>query len=453
MGMKSLVIGNGISGKAAVDLLNAKGIGAVYFDLTGSFEAYDMLAGVQDPEELQVFSGTLPTTALEGIGNVIVTGDIAMDDAVIRQLRLMGFSLIGETELAASFDRGRILAVTGTKGKTSATALLGKIIRDRTRNAFTVGEGIGSYADAVCSTTKDSATIVKTTARDLELTDRFHPAVSAIINIKVPGGAEYESMNDYMNVKERIMKNQTEDDHVILNYDDEFTRHIGMRLDGSHDAPRPFFFSVSRELKYGLFLKGEDIILRDTWGERTLMRTGDICIVGKHNLENAFAAIAMAYKYGIPTDHIIKSCIDFRPVAHRVEYVATKNGVRFYNDSKGTDVSTAINGIRAMDCPTYLIGGGYDSGADYGDWIDSFGGKVRKLVLIGQTREKMASCAQDHGFYDYIYAEDLEEAVRICRSCANPGEAVLLSPACEGRGMFKNYEERGNAFRAIVESL
>ena len=283
--------------------------------------------------------------------------------------------------------------------------------------------------------------------------DRFHPAVSAIINIKPDYPGKYESMSDYINVKERITMNQTSSDHVILNYEDEYTRRFGMRLDERPDAPSPFFFSTERELKVGLFLRGDRIILRDMDREHELMRTSDIMVVGKHNLENAFTAIAMAYKYGIPVGSIVQSCTKFRPVAHRVEYVATKNGVRFYNDSKGTDVGTAINGIRAMDCPTYLIGGGYDSGADYGEWIDSFCGKVRKLVLIGQTREKMASCAKDHGFYDYVYAEDLEEAVSICTSCANPGEAVLLSPACEGRGMYKSFEERGNAFRAIVESL
>ena len=451
--MKSLVIANGISGKQTAELLLAKGIAVVYFDLGGSFEAYDLSAVSDDPDELQIFSGTLPTAVLEGVGDVIAADSVQRDDDVIRQLRLMGFKIIGETELAASFDRGKILAVTGTKGKTSATALLGKIIKDRTRNAFIVGEGIGSYADAVCQTTKDSTTVLKVCARDLEASDKFHPAVSAIINIQPYNIGGYESVNDYMNVKERIMANQTAEDHIILNYDDEYTRHIGMKLDGKSDAPKPFFFSVSHELKTGLFLKDGNIVLRDRWGERSLMRTSDISIVGRHNLENAFAAIAMAYRYGVPTDCIIRSCMDFRPVAHRVEYVATKNGVRFYNDSKGTDVSTAINGIEAMDCPTYLIGGGYDSGADYGEWIDSFRGKVRKLVLIGQTREKMASCAQDHGFFDYIYAEDLEEAVRICGSCANPGEAVLLSPACEGRGMYKSFEERGDAFRAIVESL
>ncbi|MCR5687496.1 MAG: UDP-N-acetylmuramoyl-L-alanine--D-glutamate ligase [Lachnospiraceae bacterium] len=450
--MKSLVIGNGLSGMPLAELLTAKGVPAVYFDAGGSFESYDM-AGDYDPEELQVYSGTLPAAALEDVGQVIAASDIPMDDPVIKQLRLMGFKVIGEIELAASYDRGRILAVTGTKGKTSATSLLGKIVRDRTRNAFTVGDGIASYADAVCQTTKDSTTVVKTCARDLEAADRLHPAVSAIINIQPSRVSGYESEADYVTVKERILMNQTAEDHIILNYDDPYTRRLGMRLDAGADGPRPFFFSARSELKIGLFLKRGGIILRDRWGERELMKTSELSIVGIHNLENAFAAISMAYRYGIPTDSIIKSCREYVPVAHRVEYVATKNGVRFYNDSKGTDVSTAINGIESMDCPTYLIGGGYDSGADYGDWIDSFRGKVRKLVLIGQTREKMASCAQDHGFFDYIYAEDLEEAVRICGSCANPGEAVLLSPACEGRGMYKSYEERGNAFRAIVESL
>ncbi len=451
--MNALVVGNARSGIDTANLLVDKGITPVFFDIGDSYEHYDLYSRFSEPEEVLVYSQELPGSVLETISYVVIADAIPTDDEVVKQLRLMGFPVVGETELASSFDRGRILAVTGTKGKTSATTLLGKIVKDRTRNAFIVGDDLGSYADSVCQTTKDSTTIAKVCARDLEVIDGFHPVVSAIINIQPHHTTRYESANEYIAVKERIMMNQTAQDSVVLNYDDAFTRKIGIRLDEGSEGPRPFFFSTMCELKRGLFLKGDSIILRDRWGERELMKTSDLSIVGRHSLENAFAAICMAYKYGIPTDSIIRSCRQFAPVAHRVEYVATKNGVRFYNDSKGTDVSTAINGIEAMDRPTYLIGGGYDTGADYGEWIDSFKGKVRKLVLIGQTRERMASIAQEHGFYDYVYAEDLEEAVSICTSHAHPGDAILLSPACDCRVMYKNFEERGEAFRAIVERL
>lgn len=452
--MNTLVVGNAYSGIGSADLLAAKGMTPVFFDIGDPYEDHDLYSRFADPEEIIVYSGTLPSNVLDTINDYVVVADaIPMDDPVVKQLRMMGFTITCEMDLAATFDRGRILAVTGTKGKTSATSLLGKIVRDRTRNAFIVGDDLGSYTDIVCSTTKDSTTIIKAGAHNLEAIDAFHPAISAIINIQPHYMKRYESAGEYMNVKERIMMNQTAEDHVILNYDDIYTRKIGMRLDGEPDGPRPFFFSTMCELKIGLFRRGDGIVLRDRWGERELMKTSELSVAGKHNLENVFTAVAMAYKYGIPTDSIVRSCRQFVPVAHRVEYVGTRNGVRFYNNSKGTDVVTAINGIEAMDCPTYLIGGGYDSGADFGEWIDSFKGKVRKLVLIGQTRERMAGCAKEHGFYDYVYAEDLEEAVSICTSCANPGEAVLLSPACDCRVMYKNSEERGEAFRAIVERI
>ena len=449
--MKTLVLGKGKSVTALANLLLAKGVPCTVFAMDDSIEPSDIYDSLISPEEARVYTGTIPESELACQLDVIVTSEMLSEQGLVAELTACGHRVRGEMELAYTYDRGHLLAITGTKGKTGSTTLLGKIIKDRTRNAFIVGEP-GVYADAVCSTTKDSTTVAKIGADQLDLIERFHPRVSAIINIKRDRGDGIH-FDEYAASLERIIMNQTAEDHVILNYEDDQTRIFGMRLDESPDKPRPFFFSVKRELKKGLFLRRDGIVLRDRWGERELMKTSDIRIVGDHNLENAFAAIAAAYKYGIPTDSIIRSCREYTPAAHRVEYAATKYGVKFFNDSKGTDVRTAINGIESMDCPTYLIGGGYDNGADYGEWIESFRGKVRKLVLIGQAREKMAGCAQEHGFYDYIYADNLEEAVSICTCHANPGEAVLLSPACEDRGMYKSFEERGNAFRAIVESL
>ncbi len=449
--MKTLVIGEGKSVIPAANLLLAKGESCDVFVRDHYMDPDEIISEINSAEEAGVYIGSLPESVLESAASVVVTDDALYDSYLVNELRALGHRVIGEAELTYSYDRGRVVAVAGTKGKTSCTALLGKIIKDKTRNAFIIQDP-ESYADAVYSTTRDSTSIVKMSERQLDVTDVFHPVVSTIINIK-PGGDNDMPQSEYIALIEKVIANQTIKDRVILNYEDDFTRALGMRLDSAAEGPRPFFFSIRRELKRGLFCHKDSIILRDGWGERELMKRSDLKIIGDHNLENAFAAIAAAYKYGIPTDNIIRSCKEFEPVAHRVEYVATKNGVRFYNNSKGEDVDSAINGIEAMDCPTYLIGGGFDDGSDYGDLIDSFGGKVKKFVLIGQTRERMASTAQDHGFYDYIYADNLAEAVSICTCHANPGEAVLLSPACEGRGMFRDYEERGNAFRSIVESL
>ena len=176
-------------------------------------------------------------------------------------------------------------------------------------------------------------------------------------------------------------------------------------------------------------------------------------ILGRHNHENAMAATAMAMSYGVPVEHIRQALRTFQAVEHRIEYVTEKRGVRFYNDSKGTNPDAAIKGIQAMDRPTCLIGGGYDKQSEYTEWINSFDGKVKKLVLIGQTREKIAEEAEKCGFYDYVFADSLQEAVDICYENAENGDAVLLSPACASWGMFPNYEVRGKMFKEMVHAL
>ena len=179
----------------------------------------------------------------------------------------------------------------------------------------------------------------------------------------------------------------------------------------------------------------------------------DLNILGTHNHENAMAAVAMAYAYGVPMDIIRKTLKEFQGVEHRIEFVAEKNGVLYYNDSKGTNPDAAIKGIQAMNRPTVLIGGGYDKDSSYDEWIEAFDGKVKKLVLLGATREKIAQTARRLGFSDIVMADSFEEAFEKCVEYAEPGDAVLLSPACASWGMFKNYEERGDKFKELVNQL
>ena len=174
---------------------------------------------------------------------------------------------------------------------------------------------------------------------------------------------------------------------------------------------------------------------------------------GIHNAENMMAAIAMTHSMGVPLSRIAASVREFKAVEHRIEYVATRKGVAYYNDSKGTNPEAAIRGIRAMDRPTVLIGGGYDKGSEYDEWIKAFDGKVTWLVLLGQTKEKIADCARRHGFTNIMMADSLEEAMDISAGKARPGDAVLLSPACASWGMFPNYEARGNLFKKLVNKL
>ena len=255
-------------------------------------------------------------------------------------------------------------------------------------------------------------------------------------------------MEEYIRVKELIVKNQTADDFCILNYEDSVLREFGRNI-----TPKVVYFSSVRRLEEGIYLDGDQIILKTSEEEIPLVRTGELKLLGQHNFENVMAASAMAYYAGVPVESIRKSICEFTAVEHRIEYVTEKNGVAYYNDSKGTNPDAAIKGIQAMNRPTLLIGGGYDKQSGYDEWIEAFDGKVRYLVLIGQTKEKIKEAAEKHGFHDIILCEDLKEAVKVCEEKARPGDAVLLSPACASWGQFDNYEQRGDMFKEYVRNL
>ena len=213
------------------------------------------------------------------------------------------------------------------------------------------------------------------------------------------------------------------------------------------------YFSSQRKLEEGIFLEDGGIVLCLNGQKETICHVDELQILGTHNHENVMAAAAMAYVYGVPAETIRKSVLSFGGVEHRIEYVAEKNGVAYYNDSKGTNPDAAIKGIRAMKRPTVLIGGGYDKDSEYTEWIESFDGKVKKLILLGQTREKIARDAEKCGFTDYVFADSFEEAVHRAVKEAVSGDAVLLSPACASWDMFPSSEVRGDKFKEIVNSL
>ncbi|HEX3078075.1 MAG TPA: cyanophycin synthetase, partial [Lachnospiraceae bacterium] len=209
----------------------------------------------------------------------------------------------------------------------------------------------------------------------------------------------------------------------------------------------------TKKLDRGIYLDGEDIIVNLNGNPEKVCNIHALKIIGKHSYENTMAAIAIALIMEVPMEDIYTAITNFKAVEHRIEFVAEKNGVKYYNDSKGTNPDAAIKGIESMTTQTMLIGGGYDKESDYTEWIQSFGGRVKQLVLIGQTREKIAQTAKECGFHDFVLADTFEEAFDICVKNAKPGEAVLLSPACASWGMFKNYEERGNVFKELVNRL
>ena len=341
-----------------------------------------------------------------------------------------------------------MLAITGTNGKTTTTALLGEIMKAHAKSVFVVGNIGNAYTDAALSMTEESYTVAEISSFQLETTMEFRPKVSAVLNITEDHLNRHHTMEEYIRVKELIARNQTKEDFCVLNYEDEELRRFA-----SECPAQVVFFSSLHKLEQGIFLDGGQIVMRTGTEEILVAGTEELKLLGRHNHENVMAAVAMAYCGGVPMDTIRQVIKRFTAVPHRIEFVEEIDSVAYYNDSKGTNPDAAIKGIQAMNRPTLLIGGGYDKESSYEEWIQAFDGKVRYLVLIGQTKEKIEKAAHGCGFMSTILAEDLEEAVKICAEKANPGDAVLLSPACASWGQFDNYEQRGDKFKEYVRNL
>lgn len=448
-GKKVLVAGAGKSGIAAVELLKKMGISAILLEGNQNAKEEELRAKSEALKDISIVIGELPDEIADQIDILVLSPGIPTDLPWVNALREKGIAIWGEIELAYQCAKGRILAITGTNGKTTTTALLGEIMAHVFEDVKVVGNIGIPYTSVAADTTDETVTVAEISSFQLETAHAFAPAVSAILNITPDHLDRHHSMENYIAVKESITKNQGENEYCILNYEDEVLRRFGEQ----EAKTNVVFFSSKRELKEGYFLDGDQIFYAHNGEKELVIHVDDLNILGRHNYENVMAATAMAQCFGVSFEKIREVLVRFQAVEHRIEYVAEKRGVRYYNDSKGTNPDAAIQGIRAMNRPTVLIGGGYDKGASYEEWIEAFDGKVKKLVLLGQTREKIAETAHRLGFMDTVYAETLQEAVDICAETAESGDAVLLSPACASWGMFPNYEERGRQFKEMVHKI
>lgn len=460
-GKKVLIVGCGKSGIGAAVFLLREGAHPVLFDesaaLTEAKVREDLAQKVRDlgldkdtetavcGAEVKVALRNLPKETEEETEVLVLSPGVPADTPFVEAFRRRGIPVWGEIELAYQKERGRVIAVTGTNGKTTTTTLLGEIMKKHFAESFVMGNIGYPYADIAEKTTEHSVTVGEISSFQLETIESFHPKVSAILNITPDHLNRHHTMENYIAAKNNITKNQGKDDYCILNYDNEETRKLGANC-----PARVLCFSVKQELSEGAFLRGETIWLALGGKTEPLMDIGDMKLAGLCNVENVMAAILVSEAMQVPRAEYLEVIREFRAVEHRIEFVEEVGGVAYYNDSKGTNPDAAIQAVRAMSRPTVLIGGGYDKGSDYDEWIGSFAGKVKLLVLIGQTREKIAACARAQGFENIVLAETFEEAFRISVENAKAGDAVLLSPACASWGMFSNYEERGRLFKELV---
>lgn len=444
-GKKVLVFGSGISGIGAVKLLEDHGAEVVLYDGNESLDQASLRE--QLGEKTTIVLGEFPEHLLEELDLVVLSPGVPTDLPVILAMKEHGIQVIGEVELAYAFGKGDVLAITGTNGKTTTTSLLGEIMKCHQEEVFVVGNIGNPYTVAASQMTERSVAVAEMSSFQLESIETFRPKVSAILNFTPDHLNRHHTMEAYVEAKKQIAKNQTAEDYCVLNYEDERTKAFGEEV-----KAQVLYFSSAHKLERGIYLDDGKMIYKNP-EEVIVCHVDELQILGIHNYENVMAAVAMAAVYGVPMDTIRKAILAFKGVEHRIEYVTEKDGVVYYNDSKGTNPDAAIKGIQAMNRKTVLIGGGYDKNSEYTEWIQAFDGKVKQLILIGATREKIAQDAEKCGFHDYVFADTFEEAVLLAAKTAKSGEAVLLSPACASWGMFPNYEVRGEKFKEIVNSL
>ena len=449
---KVLVAGTGISGISSAKLLLEKGGEVILYDGNADLDQEKLRSEFEEDAKLTILLGELDRRDLTGVELCIISPGISLEAPFVEVLDQARIPIWGEIQLAYQCARGRLAAITGTNGKTTTTALVGEIMKSKYEEVYVVGNIGIPYTQVALETKDDSVTVAEISSFQLETIMDFRPDVSAILNITPDHLNRHHTMENYIAVKESITMNQTESDICVLNYDDPVLRAFGSP-ENERRRCRVIFFSSRTPLAEGYYLDGDMICFAHNGRISEIVDVRELNLLGRHNYENVMAAVAIGSAMGVSIDRIRRAVKAFRAVEHRIEFVLERSGVRYYNDSKGTNPDAAIQAVRAMPGPTLLIAGGYDKEAQYDEWVEEFDGKVKYLVLIGQTRDKIAECAKEHGFTDIMYAEDMSEAVRVCASYANMGDNVLLSPACASWGMFRNYEERGRIFKECVRNL
>jgi UDP-N-acetylmuramoylalanine--D-glutamate ligase len=447
-GKKVLVIGAARSGIACAKFLIARGATVALNDAK-PFEKWSAEAQALKNEGVGCLAGEVPSWLLDQIELLVISPGVPTKAIPIRYAERAGAEVIGEVELASRYLKGRIVAITGSNGKTTTTQLTGELLKDAGLPTQ-VGGNIGTPLISLVETsTDDGWTVVELSSFQLETIKKFHPAVAAVLNVTPNHMDRYESFTDYAGAKHRIFMNQTPGDLAVLNADDEIVSSWGAGLRAHISS-----FSVKRELEQGLFLRGRKIVSRSGNGERVLLNVDEMRLRGLHNVENVLAAMSMGLAAGASPESMRETIRRFEPVEHRLEFVTEIGGVKFYNDSKATSVDATMKALEAFqddEGKVVLILGGRGKKAPYAPLASLVRDKVRKLILIGEDADTIA---EELGAYaEMEKGKDMSHAVELALQAAGKGDTVLLAPACASFDMFDTYEHRGRVFKEVVQSL
>ncbi len=446
-GKKVVVVGSGVSGIGSVRLLSQTGADIIWYDGNEKLTAADVEAKLPKGAKAQIIVGLMPQEIIRTADLLVISPGVPIDSQIVLDFQKENVPVWGEIELAYNFEKGTVYAITGTNGKTTTTSLLGEIMTNYNPKTFVVGNIGTSYTGEVLKTSTDSITVAEISSFQLETIHDFKPAGTAILNITPDHLNRHYTMENYTAVKESITKNQDKNGFCVLNYDDDALRKFGETIDNA------VYFSRKTKPSKGAYLEDGMIKYTDGSSDIDIMRTEDMHLFGNHNYENVMAAIAIALNAGVPKDVIVDTVKNFKGVEHRIEFVKELNGVKYYNDSKGTNPDSSIKALQAMSRPTLLIAGGYDKHSEFDEFLEAFEDKVKLLTLIGVTADQIEKTARTHGFNNIVRCDSLEEAVKVCADNASEGDVVLLSPACASWDMFKSYEQRGDLFKEYVRAL
>jgi UDP-N-acetylmuramoylalanine--D-glutamate ligase len=447
-GRKALVIGAARSGIASARFLAQRGAIVALNDRKPLTE-WSPEALALKTEGVGQVAGDPPSWLLDQIDLVVVSPGVPTRGIPIRYADRRGAEVIGEIELASRFLRGRIVAITGTNGKTTTTSLIGAMLKDAGMKVQ-VGGNIGTPLISMVESSRDDGwTVAEVSSFQLETIVDFHPTVAAVLNVTPNHLDRYDSLVDYAAAKHRIFHNQTANDVAILNADDEIVASWANGL-----SARVVQFSVERELEADLFLRGRELVSRSGDRERVLITREEMRLRGKHNVENVLAAMAAGLACGAPPESLRETAGRFQPVEHRLEEVAEINGVRFYNDSKATSVDATMKALEAFSEDAgkiVLILGGRGKHASYAPLAPLIRKLVRELILIGEDAPTIEAELKDAA--PLKHATDMHDAVTRSFAAAKRGDIVLLAPACASFDMFESFEHRGRVFKDEVSSL
>ena len=447
-GKKVLVVGAARSGTACAKFLSARGATVALNDAQ-PIEKWSADALALKSEGVGCFAGELPGWLLDQLDLVVISPGVPTKAIPLRYADRAGAEVIGEVELASRYLKGRIVAITGSNGKTTTTSLIAELLKNAGVPTL-VGGNIGTPLISLVESSRDDGwAVVEMSSFQLETIKEFHPTVAVALNVTPNHMDRYESFTDYAAAKHRIFMNQGPGDVAILNADDEVVSSWakGLRADVT-------CFSVRRQLEEGLFLRGQEIVSRAPGGERVLLMSSEMKLRGRHNVENVLAAVAAGLACGAAPDSMRETIRNFQPVEHRLEFVTEVDGVKFYNDSKATSVDATVKALEAFADEAgkiVLILGGRGKKAPYAPLALLVSERVRKLILVGEDAETIERELGE--FAPSERAGNMNEAVTCAFQAAQAGDTVLLAPACASFDMFTSYEQRGKVFKDEVSRL